>query len=295
MRWLFFLAVMATIAISGGVDDGNATARVEVQAFVGNFETGDLSQWEGAFVAAPDRFVVVSSTAGVPPRDGRFMARCEVREGDTLWGEGTGVSQVYRFDTLAGHYDVLGDDSWVAYSVYLPVGFPYVPDTLGNTIFEWHGDSSAVQAPIQTQIDPIVGTHFGIFNRAPSFTLSLHTKSGFHPSMFRFGEVVTGRWVDFVLHVRWARRNGLVEGWMNGKKRFSSVRPTWYPGGEIHRVKPLFGYYRADYSQTAVLYLDAFRIGRSFNAVAPSSTYPDNASPAALGRESRAAAHDNRR
>ncbi len=88
--------------------------------------------------------------------------------------------------------------------------------------------------------------------------------------MFRLGDLVTGRWVDFVFRTRWATdSSGIIEGWMDGVKRFSSARRTWYPDGQISYVKPQLGYYRANYSETAVLYLDAYKIGSTYESVAP--------------------------
>ena len=238
--------------------------------WVGGFETGDLSQWDFLHAASSDRFRVVTSDAGITPRHGSHMARAEVRGNEPAsWSAATNVALIEKNSGPDGSGQ-LGADTYVGFSVLLPKGFPYVPNHLANNIAEWHGNSNAVQASVHLTIDSLIGNHFGISNPRPGFVLDLHTESGYRPAMFRFGDLVTGRWVDFVFRTRWATDStGIVEGWMDGVKRFSSSRRTWYAGGQITNVKPQLGYYRANYSETAVLYLDAYKIGSSYESVAP--------------------------
>ncbi|MBA3374995.1 MAG: heparin lyase I family protein [Actinobacteria bacterium] len=236
----------------------------------GGFDTGDTSQWDYIHSFVPDRFRVLASDGAVTPRQGSYMARVEVRNNEPAsWTSGANVSLAEKTDAPAGS-GRLGDDTYVGFSVLLPIGFPYVPSHLMNNIFEWHGDSNDVQASVHLTIDGSIGKHYGISNPRPGFVLDLHTEAGYNPAMFRFGDLITGRWVDFVIRTKWATDgSGVIEGWMNGVKRFSSSRKTWYSGGQISRVKPQLGYYRLNYSQTAILYVDAFKIGRSYESVAP--------------------------
>ncbi|MBA3375303.1 MAG: heparin lyase I family protein [Actinobacteria bacterium] len=226
------------------------TARATIQipgcslstpGWFGGFDTGDISQWDSVFTAAPDRFRAVTSDGGVIPRQASHMARVEVRPNEAAsWTTGANVSMVEKTYAPAGS-GRLGDDTFVGFSVFLPNGFPY-PNQLMNNIFEWHGDSNEVQASVHLTIDGIVGKHYGISNRRPGFVLDLHTEAGYNPVMFRFGDLVTGRWVDFVVRTKWATDgSGIIEGWMDGVKKFSSSRPTWYSDGSISRVKPELG------------------------------------------------------
>jgi polysaccharide lyase-like protein len=124
---------------------------------------------------------------------------------------------------------------------------------------EWHGNSSTLQAPV----------HFAIDGYTGKYAMDLHTQSGWNPVSFSFGPIIRGRWVDFVIHTKWAKDNsGIVEGWMDGQKMFSSSRQTWYSSG-IDSVYPMLGYYRVNYSQSAVFYVDAFKVGTSYQSVAP--------------------------
>jgi Polysaccharide lyase len=236
----------------------------------GGFDTGNTSQWSFVHRYVRERFRVVTSDGAVTPRQGSHMARVEVRHNEPAsWTTGANVSLAEKTPAPAGSGH-LGHDTYVGFSVFLPNGFPYVPNDFMNNIFEWHGDSNDVQASVHLMIDSLIGKHNGISNRKPGFVLDLHTEAGYNPVMFRFGDLVTGRWVDFALRTKWATDgSGIIEGWMDGVKKFSTSRKTWYSGGQISSVKPQLGYYRENYSQTAVLYLDAFKIGRSYKSVAP--------------------------
>ena len=226
--------------------------------FDGGFDTGSTSQWTYVHRYATDRFTVVGSDSGVAPRKGSHMARVETRSNEpTTWDSSMNISMAQR-EAVAGASRV-GDDVYTGFSLYLPSGFAYVPNQLANNIVEWHGNSSTLQAPV----------HFTINGYTGQFVLDLHTQSGWNPTYFTFGAVTTGRWVDFVFHTKWAKDGtGLIEGWMDGVKKFSSARQTWYSSG-IDAVYPMAGYYRANYQQTATLYLDAFKVGTSYESVAP--------------------------
>ena len=236
----------------------------------GGFETGDLSEWDFVHATVPDRFRVVPGERGTTPRLGSYMARVEVRANEPAsWSASSNVALVEKSPAPDGS-GALGADSYVGFSLFLPNGFPYVPKQLHNAIAEWHGDSNDVQASVQLTIDSIIGKHYGILNARPGFVLALHTRAGYNPVMFRFGDLVTGRWVDFVFRTKWATNStGIIEGWMDGVKRFSGLRQTWYSGGQISMVKPQLGYYRANHSENAVLYVDAYKIGKSYASVAP--------------------------
>jgi hypothetical protein len=233
----------------------------------GGFDTGDISEWDNYWAASPSRIVVGTAIDGVLPRQGSDFARFEVRGGDITW-PGTNVTMVYRYDNVAGHYDTLGDDRYYAFSIYLPNSFPFVPHSVFNYFFELHGDNDG-QAPVKIGLNSLVSR----WNPSVGFVAELNSgRSPYSPTTkwWRLGGLTTGRWVDFVVHVRWASDpTGTLEVWRDGVRKISirGVR-TWYESG-LDRVKPALGYYRSDYPQTAVLYLDAFKIGPSYVSVAP--------------------------
>ena len=227
--------------------------------FDGGFDTGDTSQWSFIHEFVTERFRAVTSD-GVTPRKGSHMARVEVRYNEPAsWTAGANVSLAQKDGLLNVG---LGKDIYTGFSVYLPNGFAYVPNQYMNNIMEWHANAPMSQAPIHVMIDSI--------NLPVNFAVDLHTDmTGYSPKgRWSFGPLVTGRWVDFVLRVKWATdTSGIVEGWMDGVKKFSSGPIRTWGGQSI--VYPELGYYRANYNSTAVLYLDAFKIGTSYGSVAP--------------------------
>jgi hypothetical protein len=236
--------------------------------FVGDFETGNLSQWDNSFQQVPGRFSVVAADGAVSSRQGSRMARVEIRQGDDPIDTGGNICMVYRYDNVSGHYDVYGTDRYAGFSVYIPAGFPYVPSQLWNYVFEWHGDNNS-QAPFKIGINSIISAA----NPTVGFAAELNYGriSGPSQTRWRLGNLATGRWVDFVARVKWSLTDGIVEVWMNGVKKVSATGiKTWYTSGQSS-VKPQLGYYRSAYSRTAVLYLDAFKIGNSYESVRPES------------------------
>jgi hypothetical protein len=157
----------------------------------------------------------------------------------------------------------LGADIYTGFSLYLPVGFQPVPNQFFNNIVEWHAEAPMSQAPIHFFINTIEAP-------IPNLSLDLHTdQTGYNPKgRWQFGPMVTGRWVDYVFRVKWAQdTSGIVEGWQDGVKKFSSgpIR-TW---GVQNAIYPMAGYYRYSFSQSAVLYIDAFKVGTSYASVVP--------------------------
>jgi hypothetical protein len=160
-----------------------------------------------------------------------------------------------------------GSEVYWGFSVYLPRNFSYVPRQLFNIIASWHGDNLG-QAPMHLMIDSIIGRHYGVSNPRVGFVADLHLEPfTFTPRAWRLGNLVTGRWVDFVFRMKWHMTDGVFEGWMDGVKKFSYAGRTW--PSATNWVKPQLGYYRANHASTAVLYLDAYKIGTSYRAVAP--------------------------
>jgi hypothetical protein len=188
------------------------------------------------------------------------MARVEVRNEPTSWCTSGCNVTIAQKNGLSGVG--LGSDIYTGFSLYLPAGFQPVPQQYFNNIVEWHADGSVKQAPIHFFID--------MWRPTPRFSLDLHTDpTGYNPKgKWNFGPMVKGRWVDFVFRVKWATTtSGVIEGWQDGVKKFSSVPiRTW---GTQQLVYPMAGYYRMSYSPTVVFYIDAFKVGTSYESVAP--------------------------
>ena len=161
-------------------------------------------------------------------------------------------------------------DVYTGFSIFLPNGFSHVAEPSGeglaNTIIEWHTTPPMSQAPIHFFLD-------GRSGQGGAFSLDLHTAvDGYNPipayGGWKFGSLVTGRWVDFVFRTKWATdSSGIIEGWMDGTKRFSWTGKTW--GDAVTFMYLVSGYYRGVWPSTAIFYLDAIKVGTSYQSVAP--------------------------
>ena len=155
-----------------------------------------------------------------------------------------------------------GADVYTGFALYLPNGFPYVPNHYANNIVEWHVDGGDGPGP-----DPLPARRVSerrVHAGSPHGTHRLLTDS------LEVRYLATGRWVNFVFRVKWASdNNGIVEGWMDGEKKFSYTGRTW--GSGVSAVYPMAGYYRANHNANAVMYIDAFKVGTSYSSVARSA------------------------
>ena len=243
-------AASATINPDAGHRNG-------AQIWTGNFDTGDLSQWDNTFNGHGIK--VVTADAGIVPREGSHFGRFEVRNEPAPWSSGVNVAMAYRYNNIAGHYDVLGDDRYYAFSMYLPAGFAYVPNQQFNIFWEQHGDNT-FEASALVLLDSIIRRN----NPVPSIAFQLNAGPGMSPSrkktVWRLSDVLYNQWVDFVIHIKWAKgTGGVVEIWVNGVKKVAATGiSTWYDSGQS-TVKTQVGYYRLRESRPAVLYMDAVK------------------------------------
>lgn len=236
--------------------------------FLGDFETGNLSQWDlktdwqgpnGSFTVVP------SGTSGVPSRNGSYMGRVDVRTGDGKFGPGTNVDMVGTTQWTPldrTHYDLVGDEWYYGFSIYLPSSTynPYAGAF--NYMAELHGDTSG-QAPVKLNLNGATNrwsTELHVLDVAPA--------GAWNPTYLRdIGPVTFNAWTDFTWHVKWATGStGIVEMWMNGNLVSSFTGPTW---GAMSYVKRALGCYRQDSLPPFVLFVDQYKVGDTYSIVQP--------------------------
>jgi Polysaccharide lyase len=239
--------------------------------FVGDLETGDLSQWatprrEGVERVAEDRLSVVGS----PVRQGRFASRHEVRFGDVVQN-GTRSELVWGASIRPKELALQPGSDWhIGWSSYFPAGFPSGLHDDFAIFFQLHPYKGPPPIAMQAVGNELL---LNVLTFTPAETVPYRAP------------LVRDCWHDFVLRVRSSTRpDGLVELWHNGRKVVSSAGPNlaheaahpsrWdddksYRAGTSGTYLKL-GLYRSLHEQrTAVLYHDALRFGKSYEAVAP--------------------------
>ena len=136
---------------------------------------------------------------------GSFSLKLNVRSDDQNTS-GSIRSEV----TLEG--DPLNQDRWYGFSLFLK---DWVDDDAGESVFEWAHDGSGA--------DPVT-----LLTSGGRFTLV--TNGGTSNNVYSdLGPIVSGQWIDFVIHVRWSPdTTGLLQVWMGGSIVFdkSSLRTS---------------------------------------------------------------------
>ena len=210
--------------------------------WLGDFETGSLSQWDLVQAAAADRIRVVPDLV----RQGRFATRFEVRDGDNKGGE---RAELARTDMK----EKPGTEYFYGWSTHFAPNFP---STGGwQEIIQWKGDNSG-SPPLAVDVDNnVLKLQAGpqASDRTPLWKTTLER----------------GRWLDFVVHVKWSpdAKVGFVEMWFNGAKVLERRSlNTMYPGKDNYLKQGL--YRSTNVSGPSVLWHDGMRVGTSYEAVA---------------------------
>lgn len=214
--------------------------------WLGDFESGDLSQWARADLADPDRARVVAE----PRREGSYAARFEVRRGDVS-SDGnraevyTDGDQVFRE----------GEEWWFRWSTRFADDFP-APDDWA--LFAQWKQSGTGSPPLAMAV------------RDEAVFLQSGPNDG-HAAWFRGPPLPLerGSWHDWLVRVKFSvsRNTGFVEMWHNGEP-YLERRPmrTLYTGRSYLKL----GLYRSPaIEDTGVLWHDGMRIGRTRESVAP--------------------------
>jgi hypothetical protein len=242
--------------------------------FVGDFETGDLSQWSylgdahGATVVRAPTF----------SRASRFALRCDTTNAPDSSVSGDGcIVQPDSFD-LPWAND--GGDAWFRTQMLFPSGAkPAYPGTFTlsppggwNVVMQWH--NSRCDACPPSYLSPTVAVGRDPKGRAalrfrmvggdamrPTYTYVVHP-----------ARLVRDRWYDVVVHIRWSPdpTRGLAEWFVDGRRLFSRSLATLFrlPDGTTSKAVFGVGHYRLTAGWTDTVYVDGVTVGARPPAVA---------------------------
>ena len=186
----------SNVTISSSTSSTSAT-------FVGEFETGSLSQYATAQQCAPSRIKVYSAASHPTwpaPRQGSYAARFNVYDTDVYPCTST---QNPRAQIGSSNFIKEGDEYWVAFSVYFPTNLPDVTPYDWVVIQSFYGSPGGGSGP----------THFvlGWDGRLGKTVLS-------YPETGLAIPLVRGQWLDLMAHVKFSKNPSLgwVEVYYNG-------------------------------------------------------------------------------
>ena len=221
--------------------------------FVGDFETGSLSQWTMIQRAATDRIRAVTATdSGAAPRQGSYMGRFEIRD-ECTGGSCDERSEVTWGSDGDGHFEA-GSEDFIGFSTRWEGNF-VCPPTGRHSLF----------------LQPKAG------NGSPTFSLEnreceLRLRDAGDHTVAPLARDV---WHDFVVHVKWSTDPavGFIRIYHKLSTESAYVKNIDRASDTLNGNGAAYfklGYYRSPaVTGTSVLYHDDLRIAKTFGSVAP--------------------------
>ena len=218
--------------------------------WIGDFETGNLNQWDRLQRVAEDRITVVTD----PVAQGRYAVRFEVRQGDNPLLRHTGD----RAELVRRAWEGEGDERVYQWDTLFPLGFPKVLAGAGDPypfqLFgQWHHEGL-------TGTPPVYFLAFG--DRIGLATHALGSTGEYHAGPIHWqAPMDRGKWHHFKLHVRWSANpaRGALELWHDGKLVLPLAHVATLQPGQRNYWK--VGLYRSRRIQApGIVYQDGFRV-----------------------------------
>lgn len=245
-------------------------------SFVGDFSTGDFSQWESVqSVVGRATVVTTPAKAGTP-----YVARFEVQPGDVEPITGSNRCELAAQNSTLAAYFTEGDERYFGWATYLSPSFPvqpFPPNTnMGHVLMQLK-QSGAGSPPLWLQAD---GEKLAL-NRGTTPVANYYV-----------GPLVRSEWIAWVLRVKFSSDPavGFVELWRNGGKCEMVTGSDRAYGATLQAATDSYwklGCYRDPaHTATAIVYHAAARWGASYPEVAP---IVQGGSPAPSPRKVRAA------
>jgi len=203
----------------------------------------------------------------VARHSGGNSIRFELRGGEA-WNQQ--VDPSFRSEISTDEYVAMNSVQWYGFSLFIPRDFPIEDNRC--VIGQWHDKAKSQMGELDKS--PEVAQRFrnGRFYvtvRHSDERLVSDPEKVPEEVLFETTNFAVGHWNDFVYQIKWSyRKNGFVNGWLNGKQIIKYRGPVGY-NDEIGPVFN-FGLYRDSSNKAYVVYFDRYRRGHSFAEVDPS-------------------------
>ena len=207
-----------------------------------------------------------ATTVTSPTRSGQYAARFQLDRDDAVVSSSkrTEISEPVPSATAPER-----QERWIGFSIHLPAD--WTADPSAESVTQWHQVADTGGPP------PL-----GLITNNGQWQISQHWENHEHHTLL--GPYVTGRWTDWVFHIRWAPdAQGSVTAWRDGAEVFSTTGKNKYADGRAVYMK--FGIYKWDWQSNPqksntnrrVLYYDSLRIADqsgSYRDVDPANVTP---------------------
>jgi hypothetical protein len=210
--------------------------------WVGDFETGDRSQWSSTQMVSADRLAVVAS----PLRQGRYALKATVRQGDDPIDSSGNRNELVRMTR-----EPAGSEYYYRWSTMFDTTFPSVKTW--QLFTQWHHEGNSGSPPVE----------FYVYGE------EIRLNIGGNPGTIVWRTpLVRGQWLDFIFHVKWSSNAsvGFVELYLNGQLVLPKRLIATQYSGQLNYLK--VGLYRNDtVTQTGIVYHDGWTMARSLQDV----------------------------
>ena len=218
--------------------------------WLGDFETNDLSQWNGALNQNIDGVDYITIATDVVVQ-GSYSARIELHN-DAVWPNGLKRVELHHSPD-AGRTDE-GATTWFAWSFYLPEA---LPDDPGATIGYWETDNSYQQMMA--------------FNTNGETIRFITQKPNYAEHWVGDGVLTAGEWHRIAMRVLWSTSpdTGEVEVWYDGEQVVAGVNAQTL--NDDNSTFTQLGLLRGqiEFDDVPVIYLDDAVEGDSIEDVHP--------------------------
>jgi hypothetical protein len=266
------MAIVRATGSPGARSAGRLFARSKWSAFVGDFETRDLSQWQATETSTPGGsgpgFGTQPQTVTSPVRSGSYSCKY------------TNTGTQFRCETVASYLSTVmreGDDITHTWSTYLPSG---LPTGAWQLIGQWHcnrnnGDSAEPDGALSwDNSSPPVAIYAGAtnsgLNPAHWYIVGGSNNPGSIPFWsYDLGVIQFDVWTDFQIRLKYSTTAAQcqITVLVNGVQVVSTVpaQPLLYPTTNTDRYNYFkIGVYRDHAISTDyTLYLDGLRFQRN--------------------------------
>jgi hypothetical protein len=168
-----------------------------------------------------------------PPRNGQYAARFQLDRDDPI------VSSSKRAELSQEVPSSVPEriERWYGFSIYLPAANQpdpeWVQDASAEILTQWHQPDDIGESPPLAILT--LNDQWQIAQAWEDFDL-----------VTPVGNFVTGKWTDWILHVRWSSDpDGLIEAFRDGQQVFSKAGKNKYNDGRAVYMK--FGIYKWDW------------------------------------------------
>lgn len=248
-------------------------------SWVGDFETGDFSQYAFVLGADPNRITIQTDT----PRQGTRYARFFALDEDVYPLTPT---ENPRASLVSPRILYPGFERWISWSTRFPVDFPSIPHNGWLVFWQYHGP-------------PYTGSPSVGFGVDENDRINVERNQTYDYDTIWSAPMPRGQWIDFVLHVNLAQdETGFIELWVNGRQQVFArgVRKLYMRTVELDQnggleIDPSL-YRKHGMFETATLDYDAVLLGStvpssiagSIQIAPPVLMFGDRLSPSAIAK-----------